>query len=68
MIMLPDSLPPATTAYLKIALNGLTGFADDYLRVEHAANHNLFTGIFDTYLTSYTKIIQEAESELLKTL
>lgn len=49
-------------------LSGLPGFTNDYLRVEHAANHNLFTGIFDTYLTSYTKIIQEAESELLKTL
>lgn len=39
-----------------------------FLSIEHAANHNLFTGIFDNYLSTYTKIIQEAESELLKTL
>jgi hypothetical protein len=49
-------------------LNGLTGFADDYLSIVHAANHNLFTGLFDIYLTTYTKIIREAESELLKSL
>ncbi len=39
-----------------------------YLNIEHAANHNLFTGIFDTFLSNYTKIINEAENELLKTL
>ena len=38
------------------------------MSIEHAANHNLLTGIFDTFLSSYTKIIQEAETELLKTL
>lgn len=48
--------------------NPLTAFADEFLSIEHAANHNLFTGIFDTYLSTYTKIIQEAETELLKTL
>lgn len=48
--------------------NPLTAFADEFLSIEHAANHNLFTGIFDTYLSTYTKIIQEAEAELLKTL
>jgi hypothetical protein len=48
--------------------NPLTAFADEFLSIEHAANHNLFTGIFDTYLSSYTKIIQDAETELLKTL
>jgi len=48
--------------------NPLTGVADDFLSIEHAANHNLFTGIFDTYLTSYTKIIKDAEAELLQTL
>ncbi len=48
--------------------NPLTAFADNFLSIEHAANHNLLTGIFDTYLSTYTKIIQEAESELLKTL
>lgn len=48
--------------------NPLTAFSDDYLSIEHAANHNLFSGIFDTFLSSYTKIIQEAEAELLQTL
>lgn len=48
--------------------NPLTEFADEYLSIEHAANHNLFTGIFDIYLASYAKIIGEAEKELLSTL
>ena len=48
--------------------NPMTAFADDFLSIEHAANHNLFTGIFDTYLSTYAGIIQEAETELLKTL
>lgn len=48
--------------------NPLTAFADVFLSIEHAANHNLFTGIFDMYLSTYAKIIQEAETELLKTL
>ena len=48
--------------------NPLTGIADEFLSIEHAANHNLFTGIFDTYLTNYTKIIKDAEAELLQTL
>jgi hypothetical protein len=48
--------------------NPLTAFTNDFLSIEHAANHNLFTGIFDIYLSTYTKIVQEAETELLKTL
>jgi hypothetical protein len=40
----------------------------EYLNIEHAANHNLFTGIFDTFLTNLTKVISEAEKELLETL
>ncbi|MEP7236206.1 MAG: baseplate J/gp47 family protein [Ferruginibacter sp.] len=48
--------------------NPLSVFTDDFLSIEHAANHNLFTGLFDTCLSTYTKIIQEAETELLKTL
>lgn len=46
--------------------NPLTGVSNDYLSIEHAANHNLFIGIFDICLTSYTSIKKEAESELLK--
>lgn len=37
-------------------------------QIIHAANHNLFTGIFDAYLQSYTRIINEAENQLLATL
>ena len=48
--------------------NPMTAFADDFLSIEHAANHNLFTGIFDTFLTGYSKIINEAEKELTGTL
>jgi hypothetical protein len=40
----------------------------EYLNIEHAANHNLFTGIFDSFLANFTKVINEAEKELLKTL
>ena len=70
-----DSLSTDWTAFVtdidpddSIFNNPLSAFADEYLSIEHAANHNLFTGIFDTYLSTYTKIIQEAEAELLKTL
>ncbi len=48
--------------------NPLTAFADVFLSIEHAANHNLFTGIFDIYLNVYAKIIKDAEAELLTTL
>ena len=56
------------TADDSIFNNPLTGFTDDYLSIAHAANHNLFSGIFDAYLTTYAKIIKEAEAELLKVL
>lgn len=48
--------------------NPLTGFTEPYASIEHAVNHNLFTGIFDIFLSAYTKIVQDAETELLKTL
>lgn len=74
-IWFDDSIYADWTAYVtdidsdeSIFNNPLTAFADEFLSIEHAANHNLFTGIFDTYLSTYTKIIQEAETELLKTL
>lgn len=59
---------PADDSIYNDPLNGVTGFADDYRSISHAANHNLFSGIFDTYLTAYTKIINDAEAELLRTL
>lgn len=46
----------------------IKGFTDAYLSIQHAANHNLFTGIFDTFLTVYTGIVRQAQSELLKSL
>jgi len=74
-IWFDDSIYADWTSYVtdidsdeSIFNNPLTAFADEFLSIEHAANHNLFTGIFDTYLSTYTKIIQEAETELLKTL
>jgi hypothetical protein len=48
--------------------NPSVGFDNDFLSIEHAAHHNLFTGIFDSYLTAYSKIILDSEAELLKTL
>src|SRR5665648_3734 len=48
--------------------NPLTAPTEIFSSIEHAANHNLFTGIFDTYLSTFTKIIQDAEADLLKTL
>jgi hypothetical protein len=48
--------------------NPLVNPADSYERIEHAANHNLFTGLFDTFLTYYTGIVKEANAELLRTL
>lgn len=70
-----DSLFADWTAYKNSVVaddsiynNPLTVFTDDFLSIEHAANHNLFTGLFDTFLSTYTKIIKDAEAELLKTL
>lgn len=39
-----------------------------YDRLNHAVNHNLFTGIFDQYLLSFAKIVQDAEDQLAATL
>jgi hypothetical protein len=37
-------------------------------KIIHIARHNLFTGVFDAYLQTYTLIINEAESQLLLSL
>ena len=42
-----------------------SNFGDIYISIEHAANHNLFTGILDSFLTGYAGIIGDAEKELL---
>ncbi|NTV82961.1 MAG: hypothetical protein HGA23_01495, partial [Bacteroidales bacterium] len=63
------TIPPAgDDSIFKDPLNGVSGFANDYKSMAHAANHNLFTGIFDTFLSTITRIIRDAESELIKTL
>ena len=40
----------------------------DYRRLNHAANHNLFSGIFDQFIAGFTKFIDESEKQLLLTL
>jgi len=39
-----------------------------YMKINHAANHNLFAGIFDQFLMAYSKLINDAEKELTITL
>jgi hypothetical protein len=39
-----------------------------YNKINHAANHNLFIGVFNQYLTIYSNIVQEAKKQLLQTL
>lgn len=39
-----------------------------YRSLQHAANHNLFTGIFDQYLAGYTKLVADAGAALEQTL
>ena len=41
---------------------------DDHRRINHAANHNLFSSLFDQFLLYYSKILTEAEKGLLQTL
>jgi hypothetical protein len=46
----------------------LTADEKEYLRIQHGANHNLFSSVFDQYLFAFTKITSEASLELEKTL
>jgi hypothetical protein len=39
-----------------------------YMKIKHAANHNLFAGIFDQFLSAYSKLVSGAENELLQSL
>lgn len=39
-----------------------------YMKINHAANHNLFAGIFDQFLMAYSKLLSDAEKELTTTL
>lgn len=40
----------------------------EYMKINHAANHNLFSGVFDQYLMAYSKLVKDAEKELLLSL
>ena len=39
-----------------------------YMKMNHAANHNLFAGLFDQFLMAYSKLVKDAENELLQSL
>lgn len=56
-----DDIPPDASVF------GLNAW-DDFKRIYHAANHNLFAGVFDQFLVGYSKLITGAEKELLQTL
>ncbi len=40
--------------------------SDPIRKINHAANHNLFRGIFDQFLMSYARIIKESETALMQ--
>ncbi len=63
-----NDISPDESIFKNPVDSGTSADEKEYLNIEHAANHNLFTGIFDTFLSGYTKIVNEAENELLKTL
>lgn len=56
-----NSLPPDDSIY------GDAGF-DPHRKLHHAVNHNLFSGLIDQFLFAYSRIIDEAEKNLLQTL
>lgn len=39
-----------------------------YERINHAANHNLFAGQFDHFLSTYARLIKDAEAALLQSI
>jgi hypothetical protein len=39
-----------------------------FRRIQHAANHNLFTALFDQFLSSYAQLIRDAETSLVEAL
>jgi hypothetical protein len=50
--------------------SSIYGSEDDapFRRIQHAANHNLFVALFDQFLSSYARIIMDAEAALLVAL
>ncbi|MES2649717.1 MAG: baseplate J/gp47 family protein [Bacteroidota bacterium] len=39
-----------------------------YMKMNHAANHNLFAGLFDQFLVAYSKLVSQASKDLLVSL
>ncbi len=56
-----DSLYIANTNYTAVQWR-------QYMKMNHAANHNLFSGVFDVFLMAFGKLVSDAEKELLLTL
>jgi hypothetical protein len=42
--------------------------ADAFMQLFFAANHNLFAGVFDVFLSGYSRLVKEAEKALLTAL
>jgi len=42
--------------------------ADVWKVLNHAANHNLFSGIFAEFLAGYARVVRDAQQQLLKTI
>lgn len=55
-----NTTPPDTSIYGTAA--------EDDKKLAHLANHNLFKGVLDDYLSAFSKIVSEAERQLLQTL
>ena len=58
LILYFESLYPPTAPYTKPQWV-------QYMKMNHAANHNLFSGVFDNFLLAYSKIVSDAQRELL---
>ncbi|RXK58330.1 hypothetical protein ESA94_16950 [Lacibacter luteus] len=56
-----DNLYIATTDYTQAQWR-------QYMKMNHAANHNLFSSVFDQYLMQYSKLVKDSEKELLLSL
>jgi hypothetical protein len=56
-----NSIPEDRSIYGDVTWN-------NHRKINHAANHNLFSGLFDQFLLSYSKIISDAGNSLQQTL
>lgn len=62
----------ALDLYFKSLYNVTTDFTETQwlqcMKMNHAANHNLFAGVFDQFLMAHSKLVADAEKELLQSL